>query len=87
MSSESLILEYYSIGCKSAVGDSRRRYEDRARCELVQSHLGPLIVGVVADGVGSADFGANAAQIAVDTVFSAISQATVPTVPDRKSVV
>ena len=82
MSSESLILEYYSIGCKSAVGDSRRRYEDRARCELVQSHLGPLIVGVVADGVGSADFGANAAQIAVDTVFSAISQATVPTVPE-----
>ncbi|MCX7976393.1 MAG: protein phosphatase 2C domain-containing protein, partial [Bellilinea sp.] len=77
-----LLLGHYCVGGKSAVGDIRRRYEDRARQGLLQSHLGPLVVGVVADGVGSADFGANAAQIAVDTVFTVLAESQAPTVPE-----
>ena len=76
MAENELLLGHYSIGDKSAVGDVRRRYEDRAGKGLLQSHLGPLVVGVVADGVGSADFGANAAQIswsrAVTSVFTQV---------------
>lgn len=81
-SNEALILDKYSIGEKSAVGDPRRRYEDRARSGLVQSHLGQLVVGIVADGVGSADFGGNAAQIAVDTTYSVLETSQAQSVPE-----
>ncbi|HQP09559.1 MAG TPA: protein phosphatase 2C domain-containing protein, partial [Anaerolineaceae bacterium] len=82
MVEEGLLLNNYSVAAKSAVGDTRRRYEDRARTGLVSTHLGQTIVGVVADGVGSADFGANAAQVAVDSVFSYLEKGTEASIPE-----
>ncbi len=75
MSETKLIMGKYCIGVKSAVGDVNRKYEDRAKVAVVETRLGTMIVGVVADGVGSADYGANAAQIAVDEVLGYIQGA------------
>jgi serine/threonine protein phosphatase PrpC len=58
----------YAFGVKSAVGNVNR-YEDRGYVgEIKTTDDLTMLVGIVADGVGSAEYGANAAQIAVDTV-------------------
>jgi len=40
-----------------------------------------LVVGIVADGVGSADFGANAAQIAIETVIKSFKESDDTSIP------
>lgn len=67
--SNTLILGKFVIGKQSVVGDPRRKWEDRVYTSFVEREIDdPLVVGIVADGVGSADFGARGAQLAVDTV-------------------
>ncbi len=69
MSTESIIQGKYVIGSKSVVGDPRRKWEDRVYVgEISRAGGESLIVGIVADGVGSADFGARGAQLAIDVV-------------------
>lgn len=66
-----LALGKYVIGKQSVVGDPRRKWEDRVHTSLIERNNDePLLVGIVADGVGSADFGARGAQLAIDTVLS-----------------
>jgi len=70
-----LIQNKYCLGVKSAVGDPNRKYEDRAFSGAIETQSGlSLVVGVVADGVGSADFGANAAQIAIDVSIESLKR-------------
>ena len=71
MTSQSVIQGKYVLGSKSVVGDPRRKWEDRVFVGQVQRpNESSLIVGIVADGVGSAEFGARGAQLAIDTVLS-----------------
>ena len=71
-----LIYDRYCIGMKSAVGNSKGKYyEDRAFVSSIKTASDLLlVVGAVADGVGSAEFGANAAQIAIDTAKDSIEK-------------
>ena len=72
----------YVLGSKSAVGDSRRKWEDRVYVGEVQRiNDEPLIAGIVADGVGSADYGARGAQLAIDTVLSKIQNSQGSDIP------
>ena len=69
MSKLELKQKKYCLGVESVPGDITRRYEDRAFVDEIETAGNlKLIVGIVADGVGSADYGAKAAQLAVDTV-------------------
>lgn len=73
--STSLIQGKYVIGKHSIVGDPRRKWEDRVYTSEIQRTNGAnLIVGIVADGVGSADFGSRGAQLAIDTVVHMLEQ-------------
>lgn len=82
MSNDNLVLGKYVIGKQSVVGDPRRKWEDRAHISLVErSHDEPLLVGIVADGVGSADFGARGAQLTIDTVLQVLEQSRGDDIP------
>lgn len=71
MTSQTVIQGKFIFGSKSVVGDPRRKWEDRVYVgEVHRSNDDTLIVGIVADGVGSADFGARGAQLAIDTVLT-----------------
>ena len=73
MATQNVIQGKYVLGSKSVVGDPRRRWEDRAYVgEIQRPNNEPLVVGIVADGVGSADFGARGAQLAIDTVIASL---------------
>lgn len=76
MASENVVKQgKYVLGSKSAVGDPRRKWEDRVYVgEILRPEDEPLIVGIVADGVGSADNGARGAQLAIDTVIANIQK-------------
>ncbi len=66
-------LTKYVLGECSKVGDARRSYEDRVFVGFISRNQGEtLLVGMVADGVGSADAGSRAAQLAIDTARQAI---------------
>jgi len=76
------IQEKYIIGKKSVVGDPRRTYEDRAYVGEIERKNGTkLLTAIVADGVGSADFGARGAQLAIDTVVTLISKSRSDNIP------
>ena len=61
----------YTLGQKSVVGDLRRKWEDRTYVGRIERNTDdPLIVGIVADGVGSADNGARGAELAIQTVIN-----------------
>jgi serine/threonine protein phosphatase PrpC len=61
----------YTLGQKSVVGDPRRKWEDRTFVGRIERGSDvPLIVGIVADGVGSADNGARGAELAIQTVVN-----------------
>ena len=61
----------YTLGQKSVVGDLRRKWEDRTYVGRIERDTDdPLIVGIVADGVGSADNGARGAELAIQTVIN-----------------
>jgi serine/threonine protein phosphatase PrpC len=63
----------YVLGKHSVVGDSRRKWEDRVFAEKIRREgWDPLVVGIVADGVGSADFGSRGAQLSIDTVVHSL---------------
>lgn len=77
MANIQLVQNKYCLGVKSAVGDPNRKYEDRAYSGAIETQSGlSLAVGAVADGVGSADFGANAAQIAIDVSVETIKSSS-----------
>ena len=70
----SAIQNKFVVGSKSAVGDPRRKWEDRVFVGEVQRRAGnPLVVGIVADGVGSADAGARGAQLAIDVAVQRLA--------------
>ena len=72
----------YTLGQKSAVGDPRRKWEDRTFDGLVaRGDDVPLIVGIVADGVGSADNGARGAELAIQTVVSRLGESRGDDIP------
>lgn len=77
MSKPIFVQKNFIVGAHSVVGDARRKYEDRARVEAVETKGGlSLVVAAVADGVGSADNGALGAQLVIDTVFEALLHST-----------
>ncbi|MHA1279107.1 MAG: PP2C family protein-serine/threonine phosphatase [Candidatus Helarchaeota archaeon] len=77
-----LIDSKYLLGVKSILGDTRRQYEDRVKHEkIVTGGNLSLIVGIVADGVGSADNGGLAAQMSIDTVMEYMRQSDERNIP------
>jgi len=79
---DNLVQGKYVIGKQSVVGDPRRKWEDRVHTSVVDRINGvPLLVGIVADGVGSADFGARGAQLAIDTVLYELEQSSGDDIP------
>ena len=83
MANIDLVQNKYCFGIKSAVGDPNRKYEDRAFAGQIETQVGlSLVVGAVADGVGSADFGANAAQLAIDAAVGSLRQSMKTSVLD-----
>lgn len=79
----SLIQGKYIIGKNSVVGDPRRKWEDRIySSEINRADGTPLIVGIVADGVGSADFGARGAQLAIDAFMRSLESSSGDDIPD-----
>lgn len=82
MEETNLIEKKYLIGKASTPGDPRRSNEDRLHVEgIQQANLNrSLLVGIVADGVGSAR-GGRAAQLAIDTVLSTLSETQTPSIP------
>lgn len=81
-STPSLIQGKYIIGKHSVVGDPRRKWEDRVfTAEIPRTGGDSLIVGIVADGVGSADFGARGAQLAIDTTVRYFTQSQGTDIP------
>lgn len=82
MTDTRLIFGKYVIGKASQQGDARRLYEDRLKVATLQTagNLN-LIVGAVADGVGSAD-GSIAAEMAIDTAFKSIQTCRETSIPD-----
>lgn len=82
MTTQSIIQGKYVIGSKSAVGDPRRKWEDRVYVgEIPQANGNALVVGIVADGVGSADFGSRGAQLAIDVVLEYIKNSQDTDIP------
>jgi PPM family protein phosphatase len=78
-----VIFGKYTLGGDTRVGDPRRKHEDRIFKGEVQSASGQVyIVGIVADGVGSADSGERGAQLAIDTVVSEIQKSHDENIPD-----
>ena len=72
----------YVLGKQSVVGDPRRKYEDRAYVGEIERKNGTtLLTAIVADGVGSADFGARGAQLAIDTVINLIARSHSENIP------
>jgi len=77
-----LIHGKYIIGKNSVVGDPRRKWEDRVFSgEIRREGDDTLLVGVVADGVGSADFGSRGAQLAIDTFTRALERSRGSDIP------
>lgn len=73
----------YILGDETKVGDPRRKHEDRVFSGEVHSAGGNnFIVGIVADGVGSAEAGERGAQLAVDTVIGVIQDTQDDSIPD-----
>lgn len=73
----------YILGKHSILGDPRRKWEDRVYVEeILRPDWDPLVVGIVADGVGSADFGSRGAQLAIDTVIGSLTQSQGNDIPD-----
>ena len=77
-----LVQGKYVTGKQSVVGDPRRKWEDRVHASIVERANGePLLVGIVADGVGSADLGARGAQLAIDTVLQELKHSQDDDIP------
>lgn len=75
--------EEYILGKYSILGDSRRKWEDRVFAEKILRQVGDtLIVGIVADGVGSSDFGSRGAQLALDAVIHSLEKSEGNDIPD-----
>ncbi len=75
MSLQNFIQSKYTLGSKSGVGDPRRKWEDRVFVGEIKRIGGDVLVaGIVADGVGSADFGARGAQLAIDIVIDTLRE-------------
>ena len=73
----------YVLGSHSVVGDPRRKWEDRVYSgEITRDGFNPLLVGIVADGVGNADLGARGAQLAIDVVFKRLQQSCGENIPN-----
>ena len=73
----------YILGSITKVGDPRRKHEDRVfKGEIFRRGGEPLIVGIVADGVGSADFGERGAQLAIDTVIRKLTESQGENIPE-----
>jgi PPM family protein phosphatase len=78
-----LIDRKYLLNAYSAQGDTRRAFEDRSSAQQVMTAGGlSLIVGIVADGVGSSGKGHLAAQMAIDTVVDNITHSNSKSVPE-----
>jgi len=72
----------YTLGQKSVVGDPRRKWEDRTYVGRVERGTDdPLIIGIVADGVGSADNGARGAEFAIQTVVNKLGNSRGEDIP------
>ena len=84
MKEPELIHGKYLLGQASSPADTRRIYEDRAIVTRVDTARGmSLIVGIVADGVGSTQ-GSVAAQKAVDVVLRTITESQLDNIPAMK---
>jgi len=71
----------YVLGSRNDPGDARRNNEDRIWVGEIRRREGaPLIVGIVADGVGSAE-GAAGAQIAIDSAEKSIRESSGNNIP------
>ena len=82
MDTKDLINGKFVLGSASKQGDSRRLYEDRVYTGQITSAAGlELIVGIVADGVGSAN-GSIAANLSVDSVVDYIKSSNEKRVSD-----
>ena len=69
-----LVQGKFLTGVSSVVGDTRRKYEDRAKFIEIRTAKGlDLVVAIIADGVGSADNGGLAAQLSIDSVVNYIT--------------
>jgi serine/threonine protein phosphatase PrpC len=78
---EQLIDNKYILGYRSLLVDNRRNWEDRVFVDQVQRRNGSkIILGIVADGVGSAD-GSVGAQIAYDKAKEYILNDTEENIP------
>ncbi len=79
-----LVDDKYVIGKCSVVGDSRRKYEDRVFVGEIKRVFGEksLLVGIVADGVGSAGKGTRGAQLAIDKVVDELKNSRGSDIPD-----
>jgi len=77
-----MIKDKYILGQRNDPGDPRRNNEDRTWVDLIYraNQEEALIVGVVADGVGSAE-GAAGAQLAVDVVIKYIQESRGTNIP------
>lgn len=72
-SNDRLVQGKYILGSNTHVGDPRRKHEDRVYVgEIFREGADPFIVGIVADGVGSADSGARTAELTIDKVLHGI---------------
>lgn len=72
----------YILGKQSVVGDPRRKYEDRAYSGEIKRRDGSsLIVAIIADGVGSADFGSRGAQLAIDKTIEMLERSKGENIP------
>jgi serine/threonine protein phosphatase PrpC len=72
----------YTLGKLSVPGDPRRILEDRSFIGRIERNKDdPLIVGIVADGVGSADIGARGAQLAIEVVESELKSSQGSDIP------
>jgi len=73
----------YILGGDTRVGDSRRKHEDRIfKGEVLSVSGQAYIIGIVADGVGSANSGERGAQLAIDTVVDVIHKSHGESLPD-----
>ncbi len=69
------IQDKYILGAVTKVGDPRRKHEDRVfKGEIQRVGGNPFVVGIVADGVGSADAGERGAQLAIDSLVKILKQ-------------
>ena len=78
---QGLIDNKFILGSRSSVVDNRRNWEDRAYVgQLERSNGSKIIVGLVADGVGSAD-GSVGAQVAYDKALEYLAVGEDQTIP------